>query len=142
MTVLYFISDVILACIFEPAMLAMKKSGFFTKVAEAYKKSLHKTVLKTGVRPTPLSLILISFGADPMTGRAAAAAAGHGFVSGWTLAITGDMFCFALVMVSTLWLSDVLGDGTWTVVLITVVMLGAPPLFRRLRKMLERPSTT
>jgi hypothetical protein len=39
-----------------------------------------------------------------MTGRAAAKAAGHGFLPGWAIAITGDMIYFVVLMASTLWL--------------------------------------
>ena len=51
---------------------------------------------------------------DPTAGRAAAAAAGHGFVPGWTLAIIGDMIYFVLLMASTLWVSSVVGDDRVT----------------------------
>ena len=39
----------------------------------------------------PFTLVMIAFGVDPMTGRAAALANGHGFVTGWAIAIAGDM---------------------------------------------------
>ena len=82
----------------------------------------------------PLALILFSFGSDPMTGRTVAVAAGHGFVKGWTFAIIGDLFYFSLLMVSTLWLNDVLGDGTWATVIILVLMVAVPILIRKLRR--------
>ncbi|HEX4047025.1 MAG TPA: hypothetical protein VH309_04295, partial [Elusimicrobiota bacterium] len=84
-----------------------------------------------GTTGGPFTLILIAFGVDPMTGRAAAAAAGHGFVSGWTLAITGDMLYFTVIMASTLWLNSILGDGRITTAAILVLMFVAPLLIRR-----------
>jgi len=68
-----------------------------------------------------------------MTGRAATAAAGHGFIAGWTLAIAGDLVYFLLIMVSTLWLNGILGDGTWTTLIILALMMFLPPLIQRLR---------
>jgi hypothetical protein len=69
-----------------------------------------------------------------MTGRAATIFAGHGFLTGWALAIAGDMLYFMVLMVSTLWLNQLLGDGTWTIVIITVAMLVVPALIRRWRR--------
>jgi len=82
-------------------------------------------------------LVLIAFGVDPMTGRAAAMAQGHHFVSGWAVAIAGDMIFFGVVMVSTIWLNNILGDGTWTAIIIMVLMLGLPPLIRRVKKRIK-----
>jgi hypothetical protein len=135
MLILYFISDVLLALLFEPLVLlvnwAGKRSRALAKALEALRKSTNKTISKYGVGP--FSLITISFGIDPMTGRTAALAAGHGFISGWTLAILGDMLFFTLLMGSTLWLNNILGDGTWTAVIIMVAMVVVPALVRRLR---------
>jgi hypothetical protein len=66
-----------------------------------------------------------------MTGRAAAAAAGHGFLPGWAIAITGDMLYFAVLMASTLWLQGVLGDERLTIGAVLFVMLVLPSLVRR-----------
>ena len=67
-----------------------------------------------------------------MTGRAAAAAAGHGFVPGWAIAIAGDMLYFLVVMASTLWLQGRLGDERLTIGAVFLVMLVLPPLVRRM----------
>ena len=136
MMMLYFISDVILACVFDPVMNLVVAAGRqvppLARLCEAMRQSTLKTAANFGTGG-PLSLILIAFGVDPMTGRAAAAAAGHGFVSGWTLAITGDMMYFAVIMVSTLWLNSILGDGTWTMLIIMAGMFFLPSLIRRAR---------
>ena len=81
----------------------------------------------------PLGLVMVSFGVDPMTGRAAAAMAGHGFVTGWAIAIAGDMLYFGLLMASTLWLNGILGDERLTVFAILALMLVLPSIIRRLR---------
>ena len=78
-------------------------------------------------------LVMIAFGVDPMTGRAAAKAAGHGFLAGWTVAIAGDMIFFSIVAASTLCLNSVLGDGTWTAIIIMFAMMFIPPLIRRFK---------
>lgn len=134
---LYFISDVILALLFEPLLslfiYATKRSPRLLKATELARQAMQQSIARYGVNPSPLSLVMISFGADPMTGRSAARAAGHRFVSGWTLAIAGDMIYFTVLMVSTLWLSHILGDGTWTVAIILLAMIGIPYVWRRLR---------
>jgi hypothetical protein len=137
MIVLYFLSDVVLACLFEPIMklilLVGKRSPFMTRFNEAFKKSLNKTISRYGMSMGPFSLIMLSFGADPMTGRAAALAGGHHFVSAWTFAILGDMIFFIVLMISTLCLNNILGDGTWTAVIIMVAMIAIPAFIRRIR---------
>lgn len=137
MTVLYFISDVILACTFEPIMKLFiaigRRVAFFARVSEVFKMAVKKSTAHYGNTLGPLALIMIAFGADPMTGRSAAVAAGHGFMSGWMIAITGDMLYYTLLMVSTLWLKSVLGDGTWTMMIILALMVLVPILVRRIR---------
>ena len=137
MMILYFFSDVTLAFLFEPILLIFlklsKHSAGLAKFIATVKVTLDKSVARYGVNPGPLTLVLISFGVDPMTGRSAAKAAGHHFISGWILAIAGDMIFFAILMVSTLFLNGILGDGTWTAVIIMVAMIAIPALVRRLR---------
>ena len=134
---LYFVSDVILAFSFEPILRLLivvgRKAPVFGRLADAARHVMRQTASCYGSAGGPLALILIAFGADPMTGRAAAAAAGHGFVSGWAIAITGDMLYFAVVMVSTLWLNAVLGNGAWTMAVILAAMFVLPILIRRWR---------
>jgi hypothetical protein len=138
MTILYFISDVILACVFDPLMHFIirigKGSPVMARINQAFKESTKKSISHYGTKLGPLTLIMIAFGVDPMTGRAATVAAGHGFVTGWTLAIIGDMLYFTLLMVSTLWLNNILGDGTWTTIIILVAMMVIPNLIRRFRE--------
>ncbi|MDR3608387.1 MAG: hypothetical protein P4M08_13540 [Oligoflexia bacterium] len=138
MMVLYFVSDVILACLFEPLAKLMiwagKRFRFLARFNESLRKSAAQSSSRYGIKPGPFSLVMVAFGVDPMTGRTAALAAGHGFISGWTLAILGDMLFFTVLMISTLCLNSLLGDGTWTAVIIMVVMIVFPALFRRLRE--------
>lgn len=135
---LYFISDVILAFIFEPLMLAAIAAGrrvaLLSRAAAAVKASIDNTAALWGRSSGPITLILISFGVDPMTGRSAASAAGHGFVSGWTLAIIGDMMYFAVIMACTLWLRSVLGDGTVVTFIMLAAMIAVPAAVRRWRE--------
>ena len=137
MMLLYFISDVILACAFEPIMLLCIKYGkryaFFQRFSEVMKLTIQKTIDHFGKSSSVFVLIMIAFGVDPMTGRAVAVAAGHGFVVGWMIAIAGDMIYFTLLMVSTLWLKSVIGDGTWTILIILAFMMVLPNLFRKIQ---------
>lgn len=138
MTILYFISDVVLAFIFEPLMMVMahlaKRFHFLAQVTANLKEATNKTIAGYGPNPGPFLLVVIAFGVDPMTGRAAALARGHSFLSGWAIAIMGDMMFFGVVMTSTIWLNNILGDGMWTAIIIMVLMIGVPVLVRRLKE--------
>lgn len=139
MMVLYFLSDVALAFVFEPCMLIFarlaKRFQFLGQFMSNLREATNRTIAGYGPKPGPFLLVLIAFGVDPMTGRAAALAQGHSFLAGWAIAIMGDMIFFSVVMVSTIWLNGVLGDGTWTAIIIMVLMLGLPPLVRRLGRL-------
>ena len=136
---LYFVSDVILAFVFEPPLRLLMLIGRSVPVvgrfARAIRNTLHRTTAQYGTTGGPLALILVSFGVDPMTGRAAAAAAGHGFVPGWAIAITGDMFYFALLMVCTLWLNTFIDSDRLTIFIMLVIMFVLPTLIRRWREL-------
>lgn len=135
---LYFVSDVILACIFEPLMLlVLRKTKRFPAVnrfTAAFKQATMNSLMKYGVNPGPFALILFSFGVDPMSGRIAAHAVGHRFIAGWAIAIAGDMIFFTVIMISTLWLNNILGDGTWTAVIVLAAMFIVPAVIQRLRR--------
>jgi hypothetical protein len=138
MEALYFLSDVVLACAFEPLMLlflrASRRNPRLARMREALARSTGQALGRYGIRPGPFSLVMITFGTDPMTGRSVAKAAGHGFFTGWALTIAGDMLFFTVLMASTLWLNDFLGNGTWAAVLVTVAVVAIPPLARSLRR--------
>ncbi|MGZ3788080.1 MAG: hypothetical protein ACXVLQ_06125 [Bacteriovorax sp.] len=142
MMLLYFISDVILACAFEPVMLLFIKYGkrvhVLARFSEIMKLTIQKTIEHYGNSSGIFALIMIAFGVDPMTGRAVAVAAGHGFFVGWMIAIAGDMIYFSLLMVSTLWLKSVIGDGTWTMLIIFGLMMIVPNIFRRLQNKFQK----
>jgi hypothetical protein len=145
MEALYLVSDVALALVFEPMMLLLSRVArrfqSLSRVADAFRESMRRSAARYGTAAGPLALVLIAFGVDPMTGRTAAAAAGHGFFSGWALAITGDMMYFTVIMISTLSLRSVLGDGTATTVVILLLMMGVPYLLRRRREGEPAPET-
>lgn len=140
MMLLYLVSDIVQALIFEPITWIFGWLGSRIYWLGNFLKVLRASVVKStgryGVKPGPLTLILISFGVDPLTGRTAALIAGHGFLVGWTFAIIGDMFFFALIMASTLWLSNILGDGTWAALIVMLAMFCGPALVRGVRRIL------
>jgi len=133
---LYFLSDIVLAFTFEPILRLVAWLGRWVPPLAwmgAWIRGLARRAggEQRGARG-PLGLVLVSFGVDPMTGRAAAAAAGHGFVPGWAIAIMGDMLYFLLLMASTLWLQGMLGDERLTIGAVLLIMLVLPSLMRRL----------
>jgi hypothetical protein len=144
MEALYCVSDIILACLFEPVLRLVIKSARgsprLARVTDALKAAVRKTTSLYGSTGGPFTLIMIAFGVDPMTGRAATVAAGHGFVSGWTLAIAGDMIYFSVIMASTLWLNAILGDGRVTTITILVLMFVVPMMIGRWKERRRQPS--
>lgn len=132
---LYLVSDVILAFVFEPMLRGIiAVFRLFPPLREFGRRVrtvLNRTTARYGTASGPFALVLVSFGVDPMTGRAAATAAGHGFLSGWAIAIAGDMLYFAVLMISTLWLNNVIGDERTTIIAMIVVMIVLPGLIRR-----------
>ena len=144
MMVIYFISDLILAIIFEPIMHWMFKVGknipAIAQTGAMMKAMTLKTIDNYGKHLGPLALILFTFSADPMSGRAATSIVGHGFLIGWTLTIIGDMLYFSLIMASTLWLNNIIGDrGGWTTGIILVLMIMIPMIIKKFRSKKELP---
>lgn len=147
MMLIYFASDCVLACVFEPVarwlLRTLRNPHLGARMRFALERVMTGSALKNGIAPPgPFALVMISFGVDPMTGRTAALAVGHGFFAGWAIAIAGDMIFFAVIMASTLWLNGVLGDGTWTAVIIMSAMIVVPWGVRRLRARYARKSAT
>jgi hypothetical protein len=140
---LYLVSDVILAFLFEPVLRLLIAAGrrvpALARATAAVKQAMDRTAAQYGGGGAgPCALIFIAFAADPMTGRAAAAAAGHGFVSGWAIAITGDMIYYTVIMIATLRLNSVIGDPNRTMAIILAAMFFLPVLVRRLKSAYSR----
>src|SRR5438105_1219917 len=140
---LYFLSDLVLAVTTEP-MLALlrwlgKRVEFLARIGNILGRLTGSAGLQEGGVRGPLGLILVSFSISPTTGRAATAVAGHGFFSGWTLAIIGDMLYFGLLMATTLWVSSIFGDDRLTIGAVLIGTWVLPLVIRRLRR--RRPSS-
>ena len=135
---LYFISDVILACAFEPVLRFFVKLGrkieFLARVAAAMKVAMDRTASHYGGGGAgPFTLIMSACGVDPMTGRAAAMAAGHGFVAGWAIAIAGDMLYYGVIAFTTLRLNAYFKNPNMTMLIVLGAMIVVPVLVRRLK---------
>jgi hypothetical protein len=135
---LYLVSDVVLAFMTEPMLIALRwlaaRVEFIGRLGNRLSKLSGATGLSQGRVQGPLGLILFSFAVAPAPARAASETAGHGFISGWSLAIIGDMLYFTLIMVSTLWASSVFGNDR---VAVGAVLVGAwvlPMLIRRIKR--------
>ena len=138
---LYLVSDVILAFVFEPFLRFVVLVGRSVPVLGRVARRVREAMRRSGGADTwgtsPLGLVMVSF-VEPMTGRSAAAAVGHGFVSGWAIAITGDMLFFAVIMISTLAMNRAIDDERTTALVMVAVVLGLPPLVRHLRRRFGR----
>lgn len=135
---LYLVSDILLAVAFEPVLrllaLLCSKVSFLTRVSILLKAATARSVSHIGGPGAgPLALVMIAFGVDPMTGRASALAAGHGFITGWAIAISGDMLYFAVIAICTLELNTYIKDPNTTMFIILGAMLIVPMLIRRIR---------
>lgn len=135
---LYLLSDVILAIVFEPILRGLVLLGgrvpFLARLGAAMKAATARSVAHFGgASAGPIALILIAFGVDPMTGRATALAAGHGFLAGWAFAIAGDMLYYAVIAISTLRLNAYFKDPNTTMLIVLGAMIVIPMLVRRFR---------
>jgi hypothetical protein len=134
---LYFASDLVLAVTTEPMLALLRWVGtrvaFVGRLGEQLSRLTGSAGLQEGRVRGPLGLILFSFTVSPLAGRAASVAAGHGFFTGWALAIIGDMAYFALIVASTLWISSVFGDDRLTIGAVLIGTWLVPIFIRRLR---------
>ena len=141
---LYFVSDVILASAFEPVLRVLVALGrrlpVLARVGAAISVAMDRTAAHYGgAGAGPFMLIVIAFGVDPMTGRAAALAAGHGFIAGWAIAIAGDMLYYSVIAFTTLRLNAYFKDPNTTMLIVLGAMIVVPILVRRAHAALRVP---
>lgn len=137
-TALYLVSDVALALAFEPILrlltMVCGKIPFLARFGNALKIATARSVTHfSGTGAGPIALVMIAFGVDPMTGRASALAAGHGFLAGWAFAIAGDMLYFAVIALATLRLNAYFRDPNTTMLIVLGAMFVMPMLVRYFR---------
>jgi hypothetical protein len=133
---IYLVSDVILALAFEPVLRLFvalgRKVAFLARLSAAIKVAMDRSAAHfTGTGAGPFTLVLIAFGIDPMTGRASALAAGHGFLTGWAFAIVGDMLFYTVIAITTLRLNAYFRDPNTTMLIVLGAMIVVPMLVRR-----------
>jgi hypothetical protein len=141
---MYFVSDIFMAVTHEPFFWLMgwlaNMVPLIGKIRDFFRKASNSAGLQDDGARGPLGLILFSFTVDPISGRGAAAAAGHGFFTGWTFAILGDMIYFAVLMAATLWLSGLFGDDRTTVGVVLLSVWGLSMLIRRRQRRRTSPA--
>jgi hypothetical protein len=135
---LYFISDVILAVLFEPVLRVFvaisRRIAMLARFGAAMTVAMERTAAHYGgTGAGPFVLIMVAFGVDPMTGRAAAHAAGHGVVGGWAIAIAGDMLYYGVIAFTTLRLNAYIKDPNTTMLIVLGGMIIVPIVVRRIR---------
>ncbi len=135
---LYLVSDMALAVAFEPVLRILtavaRRIPFLTRFTALLKAATARSTAHLGGTSSgPLALIMVSFGVDPMTGRATAHAAGHGFISGWAIAIAGDMLYFTVIALSTVHLNHYFKDPNTTMLIVLAAMFLLPVLVRSVR---------
>ena len=144
MAAMYFVSDIFMAVTHEPFFWLLgwlaNLVPVLGKVRDFFRRASNASGLADDGAQGPLGLILFSFTVDPISGRGAAAAAGHGFFWGWTFAIIGDMIYFAVLMAATLWLSGLFGDDRMTVGVVLLSVWGLSWFIRRHQRRGSRPA--
>jgi len=135
---LYLVSDMMLALAFEPVLRLLAWLGgrvpFIARFSAAMKAAMDKSAAHlSGTGAGPITLVMISFGADPMTGRASALAAGHGFLMGWAFAIAGDMLYYTVIAVTTLRLNKYFSNPDTTMWIVLGAMIVVPLIVRSFR---------
>jgi len=134
MTVLYFFSDIVLACVFEPLLLIVARAAPpIVRRARAALAVAERT-MPGGSLTRPSGVMLVGFGGGLPFGRALAAMAGYAFVQSWLLTISGDMVYFLLGMASTLWFNGLFGDQRAAALGGVAVMIVVPFVVHRLRE--------
>jgi len=142
-TGLYLVSDMMLALAFEPVLRLLAWLGGKVPLLARFSARMKAAMAKSaafsgGAGAGPIALVMISFGADPMTGRASALAAGHGFLMGWVFAIAGDMLYYAVIAVTTLRLNRYFRDPDTAMWIVLGAMIVVPLIVRFFRAP-ERP---
>jgi len=135
---LYLVSDLMLAVAFEPLLRLLvalgSRVGFLVRLGVVMQLAMARSAAHfAGTGAGPFGLLMIAFGVDPMTGRASAMAAGHGFVAGWSFAIAGDMLYYGVIAVTTLRLSTRIHNPDVIVGLMLAGMIIVPLLVRQAR---------
>ena len=135
---LYWMSDVILAVAFEPILRLFvwlgTKIPFLARLGAVMTTAMARNAKFFGnTASSPAMLVLIAFGVDPMTGRASALAAGHGFLMGWVFAITGDMLYYAVIAITTLRLNVYFHNPDTVMLLVLGAMIITPMIVRFIR---------
>jgi hypothetical protein len=135
---LYLVSDIVLALAFEPILRLLAWFGgkvpFLARFSVALKAVTARSAAHfSGTGAGPLALIMVAFGVDPMTGRATALAAGHGFLAGWAFAIAGDILYFAVIALTTLRLNRYFRDPNTTMLIVLGAMFIVPIVVRKFR---------
>lgn len=138
--VLYLVSDLMLAIAFEPILRLVSalcaNVPFLARFSAALKIVMARSAESfSGAGAGPFALVMIAFGVDPMTGRATALAAGHGFLAGWAFAIVGDMLYFAVIALTTLRLNAYVQDPNTTMLVVLGAMFVVPMLVRYVRRL-------
>ena len=139
---LYLVSDGVLALAFEPVLRMLVAGGgkvpLLTQIGTAMKAAVARGAAHfSGTGAGPFSLVMIAFGVDPMTGRASALAAGHGFLAGWSFAIAGDMLYYGVLAVATLRLNAYIKNPNVTMWVILAAMFLVPILVRRIKALVR-----
>jgi len=109
------------------ALVALgRRIPLLARVTVALQIAMERVAAQYGGRAArPFTLVMIAFGVDPMTGRAAALANGHGFLAGWPIAIAGDMLYYAVVAFTTPQLNAYFKDPNTTMLIVLAGMITA-----------------
>ena len=134
---LYLASDLLWALICEPLLMLLRWEGrrvvWLADLGTRLRNMSSASGLRSGRIRGPLGLVSFSFVFGPAPARALSETAGHGPLSGWTLAIIGDMLYFSLAMAATLLVIHVFGDDRLAIGPLVIGIWLLPVLLPQLR---------
>ena len=140
---LYLLSDVLQALALEPILRLLAALAERRPLLKQFKAALKQTMAQStayfsGTGMGPFSLVMIAFGLDPISGRVAALAAGHGVLSSWAIAIAGDLLYYAVIALTTLRLSAYIRNPHLTAGIVLAAMFVVPILVLGVREARRR----
>jgi hypothetical protein len=155
---LYFLSDLLGACICHPWFSIMRRAGGRVPLlASLGQRLMRLATLGTGISleamadqapggtrgslPLLFRIGTVGFGVDVYTAGMLAVGLPVRRIPGWLAAIAGDLVWFSILLATSIATAAVTGDDRVTAAVMVVVMIAVPPLARRLIPAL-RPAQT
>jgi len=145
---LYFLSDLLGACICHPSFSVMRRAGGRVPLlASVGQRLMRLATLGTGISPEAMAdqapggsrgtlpllfrIGTVGFGVDVYTAGMLAVGLPVRNLPGWLAAIAGDLVWFTMLLATSIATAAVTNDDRITAAVMVVVMIALPPIARR-----------